>query len=148
MTVHLGGPESAEKLRERQGRYERMTDPAAGRSLKIVLEGTGEGVGWVGYWTNDWRGEHAFEIGWSVVTEHQGRGIATRATALALDLAREHKERRYVYAMPAIENGASNGVCRKLGFELLGPVDFEYPPGHLLHCNDWRYDLAGHLPTV
>ena len=34
MTEHLGGPESPEKLRERQRRYERLE--RGGRMLKIV----------------------------------------------------------------------------------------------------------------
>jgi RimJ/RimL family protein N-acetyltransferase len=39
-------------------------------------------------------------------------------------------------------NEASNAICRKLGFELLGEEDFEYPPGNPIRCNDWRLDLA------
>jgi hypothetical protein len=33
-------------------------------------------------------------------------------------------------------------VCRKAGFELVGECDFEYPKGHPIRCNDWRYDLT------
>ena len=35
-----------------------------------------------------------------------------------------------------------DAICRKLGFTLLGPVDFEYPPGHPMRCNDWRLELV------
>ena len=35
----------------------------------------------------------------------------------------------------------SNAVGRKAGFELRDEVDFEYPLGHPIRCNDWRYDL-------
>jgi RimJ/RimL family protein N-acetyltransferase len=48
MTEHLGGPESPEKLRERQARYEKARDSKA-RMFKIVDEATGEPVGSVGY---------------------------------------------------------------------------------------------------
>jgi hypothetical protein len=77
MTQHLGGPESSEKIAERQAKYEQ---PSSGQ-FKIVLEPTGEGVGWVGFWERTWQGEEVYEIGWSVLTAFQGRGIAARATA-------------------------------------------------------------------
>lgn len=61
MTVHLGGPESPEKLAERQGKYERLADSGTGRMLKIVDEATGEAVGTVGYWDKTWRDEEVYE---------------------------------------------------------------------------------------
>jgi RimJ/RimL family protein N-acetyltransferase len=138
MMTHLGGPESEEKIAERHARY--LADP---RQSRIVLADTGEAVGWVGYWDRDWREEPVLEIGWSVVPERQGHGIAGRAAAIALAVAREAGARRFVHAFPAVDNGPSNGICAKLGFELVGEVPFEYPPGSggLLVCNDWRLDL-------
>ncbi len=44
-TKHLGGPESHEKLAERQTRYERLADSGTGRMFKIVDAATGEAVG-------------------------------------------------------------------------------------------------------
>ena len=79
MTEHLGGPESPDKLRERQGRYERLE--SGDRMFKIVDVVSGAGVGSVGFWTKEWRAEQAYEIGWMVVPEFQGRGIAVAATA-------------------------------------------------------------------
>jgi RimJ/RimL family protein N-acetyltransferase len=76
-----------------------------------------------------------------VLPAHQGRGIAGRATALALEHAGAGGRRRFVHAFPSVENSASNAICRKLGFELLEERDFEYPPGHWMRCNDWRLDL-------
>ena len=49
MTEHLGGPESPEKLRERQGRYERLE--GGDRMFRIVDAASGAGVGSVGFWT-------------------------------------------------------------------------------------------------
>ena len=72
MMEHLGGPESSEKLAERQARYEKP----GSRQFKIVDAATGEGVGHVGYWEREWRGEPVFEIGWSVIPAFQGRGLA------------------------------------------------------------------------
>ena len=49
---------------------------------------------------------------------------------------------RAVHAFPTPGNHASNAVCRKLGFEFVGEVEFEYPKGVFSPCNDWRYDLS------
>jgi RimJ/RimL family protein N-acetyltransferase len=140
MTEHLGGPESPEKLVERHQRYLKGTDSKA-RMFKIVDEATGEAVGSVGYWEREWRGEKVYETGWSVLPEFQGRGIATTATALAIERARAEKKHRFLHAFPIPDNAPSNAICRKLGFELLGEVEFEFPPGHFAPSNDWRLDL-------
>jgi RimJ/RimL family protein N-acetyltransferase len=142
MTRHLGGPESKEKIVERQARYERDARSDTSGLFKIVDEATGEAAGWVGYWEREWRDQQVFEIGWAVLPEHQGRGIAGRATAMAIDEARSARKRRYVHAFPSVDNAPSNAICRKLGFTLLEEaMEFEYPPGNILRCNDWRFDL-------
>jgi len=140
MTEHLGGPESEEQLVERQARYESL-EPGRAQMFKIVDEETGEAAGSVGYWEKEWRGETVYETGWSVLSEHQGRGLASAATRLVADEARRQRRHRYLHAFPSVENGASNAICRKLGFELLGDSEFEYPKGHFMRCNDWRLDL-------
>jgi RimJ/RimL family protein N-acetyltransferase len=135
MMSHLGGPEPDEKIAARQADYERPG------SLQYVALCDGVPVGWVGYWEREWRRGDVYEIGWSVLPAFQGRGVAGAATAQVLGLARQNGTRRFVHAFPATDNGPSNAICRKLGFELLGPRDFEYPKGSLLRCNDWRFDL-------
>jgi hypothetical protein len=55
MTEHLGGPESPDKLRERQCRYERLE--GGDRMFKIVYMASGADVGSVGIWTKAWRDE-------------------------------------------------------------------------------------------
>jgi RimJ/RimL family protein N-acetyltransferase len=62
MTEHLGGPESPDKLRERQGRYERLE--GGDRMFKIVDMASGADVGSVGFWTKAWRDEQVYEVGW------------------------------------------------------------------------------------
>jgi ribosomal protein S18 acetylase RimI-like enzyme len=84
MTAHLGGPESPEKIAERQTRYERSDSGM----FRIVDGATGEAVGSVGYWERTWHGEQVYEIGWSVIPAFQGRGIARMATAQAIAMAR------------------------------------------------------------
>jgi RimJ/RimL family protein N-acetyltransferase len=141
MTEHLGGPESPEKLVERQDRYERLADSGTGRMLKIVDVATGASAGSVGYWEKNWRDEEVYEIGWMVLPEFQGRGIAGEATAQAIALAKAEEKHRFVHAFPEVENAPSNAICRKLGFMLIEECEVEFPVGNLMRCNDWRLDL-------
>jgi RimJ/RimL family protein N-acetyltransferase len=137
MTEHLGGPESHDKIVERQARYVK----AESGLYKIVHEETGEGVGWVGYWDKTWREQEVYEIGWAVLPAFQGRGIAGTATSQAIALARSERKRRFLHAFPSVDNAPSNAICRKLGFTLVGEYEFEYPKGSFMQCNDWRIDL-------
>jgi RimJ/RimL family protein N-acetyltransferase len=109
--------------------------------FKIVDIASGAGVGSVGFWTKEWRDEQVYEVGWMVVPEFQGRGIAVTATAQAIDLARHDGNHRFMHAFPNVDNAASNAICRKLGFDLLEACEFEFPKGHFMTCNDWRLDL-------
>ena len=139
MTEHLGGPESPDKLRERQRRYEQLT--GGDRMFKIIDTATGTAVGSIGFWTKEWRDEHVYEMGWMVVAEFQGRGIAAAATKQAIELARQDAKHRFLHAFPNLDNAPSNAICRKLGFELLEECEFEFPKGHFMTCSDWRLDL-------
>ena len=143
MTEHLGGPESPSKIAERQDRYERLVEPGKGRMFKIVDDATGVGVGSVGYWKRKWRDMQVYEAGWSVIPAFQGRGIASAALAQAIEEARSQRTHRFLHAFPAVDNPPSNAICQKLGFTLLEECEFEYPPGNLMQCNDWRLDLFG-----
>ena len=143
MTEHLGGPEKPEKMRERQGRYESLEDGE--RMFKIVDAASGAGVGSVGYWTKEWRDEQVSEIGWMVVPEFQGRGIAVAATAQAIERAKRDDKHRLMHAFPSVDNAPSNALCRKLGFQLLEACQFEFPKGHLMTCNDWQLHLGDEL---
>jgi RimJ/RimL family protein N-acetyltransferase len=134
--AHVGGAESPAKIAERQARY--VVDPGQFR----IVEPGGAGAGWVGFWTREWRGETVYEIGWSVLPAFQGRGYATAATALAVEQARRAGEAAAIHAFPGVENAPSNAVCRRVGFELVeADMAFEYPPGTMMVCNDWRLAL-------
>jgi RimJ/RimL family protein N-acetyltransferase len=139
MTEHLGGPESPEKLRERQERYERLD--GGDRMFKIVELSSGAAVGSVGFWTKEWRDRQVYEVGWMVVPEFQGRGIAATAISQAIALAKHDDKHRFMHAFPSIDNAPSNAICRKLGFELREQCEFEFPKGHFMRCNDWCLDL-------
>src|SRR5215472_9025790 len=134
MTRYLGGPVSPEQIAQRQARKLQLPDSGAGRSFKIVLQATGEAVGSVGYWEHSWHEETIYEIGWLVLTAYQGRGIASAATAQAIVQARADGKHQFLHAFPSVENGPSNGICRKLGFTLIEECTFEYPKDHFMQC--------------
>ena len=143
MTEHLGGPESPEKIAERQERFVKLRGESPDKVFKIVEVATGTGVGSVGYWEREQDGEMVYETGWSVLPEYQGRGIATIGTAQAIELARAERRHRYLYAYPSVDNGPSNAICRTLGFTLAGDCEVECQPGTATRCNDWRLELDG-----
>lgn len=137
MTKYVGGPESEEKVAERQSKFEK----ADSRQYKVVVEEGGEGVGWVGYWETAWHDQRVWETGWAVLPSFQGRGVASSATAQLLDRARAERHHRFVHAFPMVDNAPSNAICRKLGFTLLGEIDFPARQGGSVRCNNWRFDL-------
>ncbi len=140
MMEHLGGPESPEQIRRRHERYLAIVEADRDRVFAVTLGPDGTAVGWVGYWLTEWNGDTAWETGWSVLPEFQGRGIATRATLAVLELARGEAAARgirSIHAFPSVDNAPSNAICRKAGFTLLGEVESEYPKGHPMLVNDW-----------
>jgi RimJ/RimL family protein N-acetyltransferase len=141
MTVYLGGPEGDEKMEARHARFLDLPVSGTGQMFKIVNERTGEALGSVGYWEREWRGEQVYEMGWGVLAPFQGRGVAREATRLTIAHAASHGKHRHMHAFPLVENAPSNGVCRTLGFALVEELDYEYPPGTPVRCNDWRLDL-------
>jgi len=132
MTRYLGGTESAEHIARRHAHKLGLPDAGAGRMFKIVLKATGEAVGSVGYWENAWHEAGIYEIGWLVLTAFQGQGIASAATVQAIVQARAEGKHRFLHAFPSVENGPSNGICRKLGFTLVETFESEYPKGHFM----------------
>jgi RimJ/RimL family protein N-acetyltransferase len=140
MIIHLGGPESPAQIADRHNRYCRLRERRMGSMFVVFSDGVD--LGSVGYWNRAWHDDEVWELGWSIVPEHQGRGIATRATLLAIEHARSDGAHRFAHAFPSTKNKASNAICRKIGFEHRGIVQFEYPKGHWMECVDWRFDLS------
>jgi RimJ/RimL family protein N-acetyltransferase len=141
MTEHLGGPETPQKIRLRHERYCRSSDSGVNPMFVIIAGPERLAVGSIGYWERQWRGQSVWETGWSVLPWFQGRGVATRAATLLVERARSEGKHRFIHAFPSVDNGPSNAICRKVGFTLQEEVNFEYPPGHFMRCNDWRLDL-------
>jgi RimJ/RimL family protein N-acetyltransferase len=106
----------------------------------------GEVVGSVGYWVTAWQGEAAYETGWAILPAHQGRGLGASGTRAMMERLKPVARHRYVYAFPTPDNPGSNGICRKVGFELTGVEDAEYPKGVWSPHNVWRLDLTSFGP--
>jgi RimJ/RimL family protein N-acetyltransferase len=142
MTEHLGGPESEEQILRRHKKYVEIGGTGTGRMFSIVLLPELETVGSIGYWERVWHIETVYEMGWGILPPFQGRGIATAAAAAAIASASAERKHRYIHAFPSIDHPTSNSICRKLDFLFISECDFEYPPGSVMRCNDWRLDLT------
>jgi RimJ/RimL family protein N-acetyltransferase len=139
MMEHLGGPETPEEIQKRHQRYLQL--PETDHMLVILYGPKSEAAGSIGYWEKSWRDQLMYEIGWSVLPTYQGHGLATKAGEMVLERARLERRHQFMHAFPSIDNPASNAICRKLGFTLVEECEFEYPPGHPMIVNDWRFDL-------
>ena len=96
-------------------------------------------------WSHDEDGgEPITEIGWMVLPEFQGRGLAKRAVRMLLELARDDGRWGLVHAFPATTNRPSNGICRSLGFRFAGERDVTFV-GRVLRSNHWVIDPATDL---
>jgi RimJ/RimL family protein N-acetyltransferase len=141
MTEHIGGPETPDQIRKRHARYCQSNKPGAGPMFVIVLGSEKTVTGSIGYWQRRWQNQSVWETGWSVLPEFQGLGIATRAAMQVVGYARLERRHRFMHAFPSVDNAPSNAICRKAGFKLQEQINFEYPPGNFLNCNDWCLDL-------
>jgi RimJ/RimL family protein N-acetyltransferase len=138
MTAELGGPQPREgipdKLREDVAAVEADT------SWVCVIESDdGEPMGSVVIWSHDEDDTQISEIGWMVLQEFQGAGIGKEAASTILERARGDGRWGEIHAFPGVTNAASNGICRSLGFTMVGTSEFEYY-GRTLHCNHWRIE--------
>jgi RimJ/RimL family protein N-acetyltransferase len=139
MMVYLGGAETEEQIVRRHERYLNLNGEETGQ-MYVILAGD-ESAGSIGYWEHEMGGQTDYETGWSVLPIFQGQNIATRATVALIDLLRPNAQHRYIHAFPMTTNAASNAICKKAGFTFIEAMNFEYPKGNPIICNDWRLDL-------
>ena len=134
--LHLGGPESPDKLADRHRRYLGYSPPGETECFMVAMGP--DLVGSVVYWQGE---DDAYEVGWEIAPAWQGRGIGARAVTLMLHRLAPLRRHDYAFAYPTPDNAGSNGICRKLGFELIETRDVEYPRGAWSPHNVWRRDL-------
>ncbi|MEY9948121.1 GNAT family N-acetyltransferase [Kitasatospora sp. GAS1066B] len=161
MMAGLGGPLPADGMPDKVGRdVERVL--ADDQWIKMIVLGgghmgggghgghggdgggggdgaaTGVVAGTVTLWTHEYEAAGApySEIGWMVLPEFQGQGLAKCAVRELLRLARADGRWGLVSAFPATTNAASNGICRSLGFTFQGERRTEFA-GRSLSTNHW-----------
>ena len=143
MMAELGGPLPREGIEAKVARD--VQDAASGAALiKMIVPdeaGPRTVAGSAVLWTSERDGERFSEIGWMVLPEFQGRGVAKRAVRMLLALARDQGRWGLVHAFPGVTNGPSNGICRSLGFTLAGEQEVEFA-GRAFRSNHWLIDPA------
>ena len=116
-------------------------------TVRPIADGqVGEPVGTIGVWDSEWEGQPISEAGWMTLLAHQGKGYASAGLAAVLE--RERTEHRWgdIHAFPGATNAASNALCRKFGFELVGGGDADYAGRHFA-VNHWVW-RAGTPPPA
>lgn len=151
MMAELGGPLPREGMQEKVRRD--VATVAAGEGwIKMIVPDEGAPhvvAGNVVLWSHEDeepdpagpRPAPITEIGWMVLPEFQGRGLAKRAVRELLRLAHEDGRWGRVHAFPGAGNGPSNGICRSLGFTLVGQREVKFAD-RVIHSNHWLIDPA------
>jgi len=137
MWTELGGVEEQDMAAKLQ---RDVASVESDRHWVLVIVGDdGSAVGTVSLWDHDWQGQTIDEIGWMVLPEHQGRGIAGAAVGEALRRADQAGRWRALHAFPATTNAPSNALCTKHGFVCRGPIEYAYGE-QTLRVNHWVRD--------
>jgi RimJ/RimL family protein N-acetyltransferase len=66
------------------------------------------------------------EIGWMVLPEFQGRGLAKAAVRSVLQCAARESLWGTLHARTSVTNAPSNAICRSLGFVLVGQEEYVF----------------------
>ena len=107
-------PESA--LRRRLRHRERASlGEERGNSLMWIVEAGGSPVGWVVLTIDDWQQRNA-SIAYSLEPAAWGRGIATQAVTLLLDLAFGPGRLQRIECTMMVDNERSKRLAERLGF--------------------------------
>jgi RimJ/RimL family protein N-acetyltransferase len=107
----------------------------------IVPEPPGPPAGTIGIWETKFRERSIHEVGWMVLPEFQGRGIA--GEALRMLVARARADARYsrIHAFPGISNVPSNALCRRAGFVHTEECEVRFRD-RPLRVNHWELELS------
>ncbi len=147
MMAELGGPLPREGTEEKVARDAAAAAAGEAWIKMIVPRGAAPDVvaGSVALWSHDEDGSGPItEIGWMVLPEFQGRGLAKQAVRMLLEQARNDGRWGLVHAFPARTNRPSNGICRSLGFRFAGEREVTFA-GRALRSNHWVINPATDL---
>ncbi|WP_327302167.1 GNAT family N-acetyltransferase [Streptomyces sp. NBC_01298] len=141
MMVELGGPLPREGMESKVRRDVQRAAAGTDWTKMIVPDEAEPGLvaGTVTLWPHNTDAERMSEIGWMVLPEFQGRGLAKQGVRLLLELARDDGRWGLIHVFPATKNAPSNGICRSLVFRFLGEQDVPFA-GRVLRTNHWAID--------
>jgi RimJ/RimL family protein N-acetyltransferase len=117
MMTELGGPLAREGIAAKLETDVRKTRADEYWVSMIVPDETEPETvaGSVSLWSHEDGDEAGLsEIGWMVLPEHQGQGLAKRAVRALLERARDDGRWGVVHAFPGVTNAASNALCPAL----------------------------------
>jgi RimJ/RimL family protein N-acetyltransferase len=137
MMAHLGGPRPVEEMEDKLRRD--VANATADREWTLMIcPGDDPSVvaGTVSLWLHEVSRTWLSEIGWMVLPEYQGKGLAKRAVGEVLSRAFADGRWGSIHAFPGVGNAPSNAICRSLGFALEGEQDFVFA-GKRLRVNHW-----------
>jgi RimJ/RimL family protein N-acetyltransferase len=141
LMLHIGGPRPEADVRAAHRRRLALNEQGQAYMYTIVDDPSGKVFGTIGLWKIEWKGPQIYEMGWFVLPEYQGQGIATEAARRLITQACSNPAIRSIHAYPAVGNGASNAIARKIGMQYRGQFDNEGFAG-VMRCNDWRIDVG------
>jgi RimJ/RimL family protein N-acetyltransferase len=107
----------------------------------ILPEPSGPPVGAIGIWQSRIQGEPIHEVGWMVLPEFQGRGIAKEALRILIDRARADLRYGRIHAFPGVTNAPSNALCRGAGFTHVEETEVRFRD-RPLRVNHWELDVS------
>jgi RimJ/RimL family protein N-acetyltransferase len=143
MMRELGGAVDREEI----PRIHRMRVETVSRGewwFAIVPDPPGSPAGTIGIWESKFREQPIHEIGWMVLPEFQGRGIASEALRMIVERARSDPRFDRIHAFPAVSNDPSNALCRRAGFTHAEECDVRFRD-RPLRCNHWELDVSAAL---
>ncbi|GAA1978417.1 GNAT family protein [Microbacterium pumilum] len=122
MTRFLGGPESDDAIAERHHDYLDLWE--TGEVVMFRVEVDGVAAGYAGWWTEVHEDAPVYEIGCVIEPAWQGRGAASAALAEVVRRAVATGEGRPIVGYANVDNAASNALCERVGFSLVGTGAF------------------------
>jgi RimJ/RimL family protein N-acetyltransferase len=139
MTRFVGGPETDEALAHRHGDYLALWESGQVRMFRVSVDGAT--AGYAGWWEEELNGTPVYEIGCVIEPGWQGRGVASAALGEVVRLAAAAGERDVIVGYADADNAASNALCARVGFTLVGTGEFPGDDGSdAMTVNIWAID--------
>ncbi|MGI5439075.1 GNAT family N-acetyltransferase [Streptomyces shenzhenensis] len=141
MMAELGGPLPRDRMPDkvRRDAIEAAADVSWIKMIVPDPDAPDVVAGSVTIWSHEADDGPLSEIGWMILPPFQGRGLGKRAARTLLERARDEDRWGIVHAFPATSNGASNGICRSLGFRFIAEQDITFAD-RVLRTNHWSID--------